>query len=109
MHLGATGKRRPPTPCLSRAGADTSHARPSAVHTGGPALGSRDCRPVGGVGSDACAGGSNLYAVQGRLGLTFTIEAVLTTGGRSWTFTRMQTEEEQLPRDVFAHVAFAKR
>jgi hypothetical protein len=77
--------------------------------TGGPKLGSRDCTHVAGVGSDACWGGSNIYAVQGRLGLTFTIDAVLTTGGGTWTFARIEAAEVRLAREVFVQVAWAKK
>jgi hypothetical protein len=73
----------------------------------GPALGSRDCPRLRGVGSDACAGGSNLYAVQGRLGLTFTMIGPPGTKPHSTTYT--QGEEAILAREIFARVPFARR
>jgi hypothetical protein len=75
--------------------------------TGGPALGSRDCPRLRGVGSDACAGGSNLYTVQGRLGLTFTMIGPPGTKPHSVTYTH--AEEGVLARKIFARVPFARR
>jgi hypothetical protein len=76
------------------------------VMTGGPALGSHDCPRLRGVGSDACAGGSNLYAVQGRLGLTFTMIGPPATKPHSIPYAH--SEEAILARKIFARVPFAR-
>jgi hypothetical protein len=73
--------------------------------SGGPVLGSRDCARLRGLGADACAGGSNLYVVQGRLGLTFTMIGPPGTKPHSVSYT--QAEEAILARKIFSRVIFA--
>lgn len=69
-------------------------------------LGSRDCARLRGLGADACAGGSNLYVVQGRLGLTFTMIGPPGTKPHSVSYTH--AEEAILARKIFSRVIFAR-
>ncbi len=64
-----------------------------------------DCRTVADVGRSACVAGSDLYAVQGRLGVSIDlVPNGLTAAG---TASRRLQQEELLARKAFTRVAFA--